>query len=154
MKTKICSKCKKRKLIKYYCKRNGRPCGVQSRCKKCFRPYNLGAYQKLKRLHPEKIKEKYRHWYYSPKGDLWRRKQTARKYKLTVEQYDAQLEKQKGLCAICKDVMKPPHVDHDHKTNHTREFLCRACNHMLGSAYDSIIRLKKAIKYLRKHEDK
>lgn len=61
------------------------------------------------------------------------------KYGLTPEDYDALVEKQNGLCAICGE---PPSttnrnharlkVDHDHKTGEVRGLLCNRCNLLLG----------------------
>ena len=58
------------------------------------------------------------------------------KYDMTVEQYDAMLSAQGGVCAICGD---PPivgfnkrlHVDHDHATGRVRGLLCMHCNHSI-----------------------
>lgn len=55
------------------------------------------------------------------------------RYGLTVEEYDALLEKQCGVCAICEAL--PPvgrlrrlSVDHDHVTGEVRGLLCQRCN--------------------------
>lgn len=55
-------------------------------------------------------------------------------YSLTVEEYDALLASQGGVCAMCG---KPPAknrlaVDHDHETGRIRGLLCRGCNGALG----------------------
>jgi len=55
------------------------------------------------------------------------------------------------LCELCG---KPPsgtrgmHLDHDHKTNLFRGWLCPGCNTGLGKFGDSIEGLKKALAYL------
>jgi hypothetical protein len=81
------------------------------------------------------------------------------KYHLTIEQYNVILEKQNGVCAICR---KPPTpqkrlcVDHDHKCcsgkiscgKCVRGFLCDNCNRMLGSSIDSPIVLRLGAEYL------
>jgi len=57
-------------------------------------------------------------------------------YKLTVEQYDAILEFQGGVCYGCR--MSEPvkgrrlSVDHDHTTGQVRGLLCSRCNPILG----------------------
>jgi len=53
-------------------------------------------------------------------------------YGLTVEQWDAMLIAQVGLCALCDEPMKNPHVDHSHVTGEVRSLLCLRCNTMLG----------------------
>jgi Recombination endonuclease VII len=53
-------------------------------------------------------------------------------YGLTVEQWDKMLLEQSGLCALCDEPMKSPHVDHSHTTGEIRALLCLQCNTMLG----------------------
>jgi hypothetical protein len=65
--------------------------------------------------------------------------------------YNALLDKQGGVCAICGG---PPagsglHVDHDHKTGRIRGLLCMHCNLMLGYARDNPDILKKGMAFLR-----
>lgn len=62
--------------------------------------------------------------------------------------YLEQINKQKGLCAICQRPMTKINIDHCHKTNKLRGLLCTACNVGLGNFQDSIPTLKKAIEYL------
>lgn len=40
-------------------------------------------------------------------------------------------------------------LDHDHKVNEARGFICGTCNTLLGMAKDNIERLERAIEYLR-----
>lgn len=64
------------------------------------------------------------------------------RFNLTVEQYDAMLEAQGGVCAICKNPPKNVrlHVDHDHACcpgkrvcgQCVRGLLCWNCNKFLG----------------------
>jgi hypothetical protein len=76
-----------------------------------------------------------------------------RKYGLTIEQYNVQLVKQNGVCAICKT--KTPGngnerfaVDHDHITGSPRGLLCISCNNGLGAFKDNVEYLQAAIHYL------
>lgn len=59
---------------------------------------------------------------------------------------------QDRACAICREPLGPGRegsaVDHDHATNLFRGLLCFICNIMLGSARDSVVRLRAAIAYL------
>lgn len=60
-----------------------------------------------------------------------------RTYRITLAQYEAILELQGGVCALCE---KPPKkrnlsVDHDHRTGEVRGLLCdpRCNNQLLGT---------------------
>lgn len=73
-------------------------------------------------------------------------------YKITIEEYEAMVILQNGVCAICS---KPEPrgnlaVDHCHKTNKIRKLLCHVCNKNLG-----IYETKKEIfdKYLTECEN-
>lgn len=80
-----------------------------------------------------------------------------KKYGITPAQYDAMLDAQDGVCAICG---RPPkggrtssaslHVDHDHKTGIVRGLLCNACNLGVGKFMDSPALLRIAAVYLEK----
>jgi hypothetical protein len=54
------------------------------------------------------------------------------RYGLTIEQWDTMIVAQLGLCALCDEPMKNPHVDHSHITGQVRSLLCLRCNTMLG----------------------
>jgi hypothetical protein len=60
-----------------------------------------------------------------------------RRYGVTIEEYDALLETQNGVCAICGGPLtrasgKLPHLDHSHNSKKIRGLLCAGCNHGLG----------------------
>jgi hypothetical protein len=97
------------------------------------------AYREKQRLQSRK-------WY--------RRNMLAAAYGMSVEQYDAMVERQGGLCAICG--RKPDRslcVDHCHQTGRVRGLLCIACNSMLGFARDDPVRLEMGSEYLRACRD-
>ena len=79
-----------------------------------------------------------------------------RMYGITDAEYDALLESQDGLCAICRQPettirngrVQPLSVDHDHETGAIRGLLCARCNHMLGAAKDKASTLWAAVQYL------
>lgn len=61
-------------------------------------------------------------------------------YDLTPAEYEAMLEAQLGVCAICEREETAVHmgktprlsVDHCHKTGKIRGLLCYSCNHLVG----------------------
>lgn len=81
-------------------------------------------------------------------------------YGLTLEQYEAKLSEQGGVCAICG---KPPlggststaslHVDHDHVTGEIRALLCHKCNPAIGQFSDDPALLERAAAYLRRYQE-
>lgn len=74
-----------------------------------------------------------------------------RQYGLSQEAYDAKLQNQKGLCAVCGKSMKVPHIDHNHSTGLNRDLLCKWCNTGLGMFFENIDSLRRAIEYLQRH---
>jgi hypothetical protein len=82
-------------------------------------------------------------------------KQAARwrawKYNLTPEAYEAMLAAQSGRCAICRETMIPPCVDHNHTTGAIRELLCHRCNRVGGTVSDDPVLLRLAADYLERH---
>jgi hypothetical protein len=70
-----------------------------------------------------------------------------RRYGIGVAEYDAMVEAQGGVCALCRE-RKPQHVDHDHLTKQIRGVLCSCCNQGLGNFRDSVASLRAAIDYL------
>lgn len=87
-----------------------------------------------------------------------------REYGITLDEYEALLSDQGGVCAICGD---PPYVpeadrprrqgrptrailavDHDHDTGRVRGLLCIPCNRGLGFLRDNPKILRSAFEYL------
>jgi hypothetical protein len=72
-------------------------------------------------------------------------------YGMSLEQYDALLEEQGGVCAICGErPEKHLCVDHCHETGTVRGLLCRRCNFGLGYYKDDLRRTMGASAYLRR----
>lgn len=73
------------------------------------------------------------------------------RYGLTQAGFDALLNTQGGLCAICKGP-EPKHInwniDHCHVTGRIRGILCRPCNLGLGHFQDNPVLLVAAVEYL------
>lgn len=77
------------------------------------------------------------------------------KYGLTVEAYEAMVERQAGLCAICNHPNRLNRrlvVDHCHTTGKVRALLCDPCNQGLGHFRDNQARIAAAGAYLRLHQ--
>ena len=81
-----------------------------------------------------------------------------RNYGISLEQYEAMLRNQNGLCAICDCVLEHrghglnnANVDHCHSTKIVRGILCGQCNRGIGLLKDSAELLRKAVAYLDGH---
>lgn len=112
-----------------------------------------------------KMNARHKAYYQTNKVELLRKEKESRdpkqkwaymlqyKFGITVEQYEAMLVQQNGICAICK---KPPSgrfkrlaVDHCHKTGIIRGLLHRSCNRAIGLLLDSSELMDSASAYLR-----
>jgi hypothetical protein len=79
---------------------------------------------------------------------------------LSAKEQEALFKAQKGKCAICLHPLLRPdqiqrrtasvrtHMDHDHKTDAARGFLCSRCNLGLGYFKDSPELLRRAANYI------
>lgn len=138
--TKICSKCRERKPIEAFDTRGdghkntsykGRP---KSRCRKCLNEY-------LKKYNKSTVGSRTQ-WSYALK----------RRFGMTIEQYEVALDKQGGVCAICKN---PPAktrlaVDHNHANMKFRGLLCKRCNQGIGLFEDSPKLFQASKEYLER----
>jgi Recombination endonuclease VII len=95
--------------------------------------------------------EYYRHW--NRENPEARRTHVLRtRYGITAEEYDAMLEAQNGVCAICQRECRTGMrlaVDHERETGKVRGLLCRACNGGIGAMQYSVENLERAATYLR-----
>jgi Recombination endonuclease VII len=76
-----------------------------------------------------------------------------RRYGITAEEADLILDRQVGVCAICR-VAPAAHVDHDHRTGAVRALLCFNCNGGLGQFRDDPILLRFAAAYVELHRER
>ena len=73
-----------------------------------------------------------------------------RVYGITLEEYETLLEKQNGVCGICKKAQSTLLcVDHDHNTGQVRGLLCTPCNRGLGLLGDTLENIINAQNYLK-----
>ena len=83
-------------------------------------------------------------------------------YNMSIEDYDALLLKQNGVCAICgreerhkspvDNARKALAVDHDHETGQVRGLLCASCNRGLGWFGEDAKVLRLAADYIELKE--
>lgn len=80
-----------------------------------------------------------------------------RRFGLDLADYNAMVDSQAGLCAICEEAEKARNkdrtlrriqIDHDHSTGVVRACLCSRCNGGLAGFDDSTARMGRAIRYL------
>lgn len=86
----------------------------------------------------------------------FRRHVLKKEYGLSLEDYNYMLEKQGGVCAICKQLCSTKRslaVDHNHVTGKIRSLLCRDCNVALGLMKENPELLRDAACYLEQHEE-
>lgn len=97
----------------------------------------------------------------TPERIRWmRQKDLRRNFGMSVDDYQRMLDRQGGLCAICKmpeshvrnGKVKELSVDHDHITGKVRELLCAECNHALGKVRESEKILLSMLEYIRRHK--
>lgn len=155
IKMKQCTKCKKYKENKLFSRRGKN--GFCSWCKECANEDRRRWYRENNQLQIERSKK-----YRKDHPDKTKNTKLNQKYKISIEQFNAMNETQKGVCAIClrhdtykhKKTNERPalSVDHDHFTGKVRGLLCGNCNRAIGLFKDSIKLMESAVSYLRKHK--
>jgi hypothetical protein len=149
---KRCGKCKKWLPVEEFYKLARAATGLASACKSC----TLTVHQNAK-YH---VRYKQR----DPVGVAAekRRRHIKTMYGVTPEWYDAMMESQGGVCAICEQretvmrfgKLKLLSVDHDHTTGKPRGLLCQGCNQGIGHLGEDIVRMEAAAQYLEAHAPK
>jgi len=133
VKTKRCSRCKRRLSINKFGKCKSSPDNLYYWCKLCVSEYSKQWYLAHHQQSLKQMKE-----YNQTKAGKASARKTHLKYNynLTLEQYDKLLKKQKGCCGICNkpqsNFKKRFAVDHNHQTGKIRGLLYRECNRQLG----------------------
>lgn len=147
---KQCCTCDRKLPITAFSKRSGRPSGVQSECKVC-RAERRKANPEAYRVYVKKSKGKNKDKVNSQSRRYMFLRNLEKLYGLTEEAYESLREAQANRCAICNELFtKTPHVDHCHATGEVRGLLCGGCNRGLGHFKDEVVRLRAAIKYLKR----
>lgn len=142
METKTCKDCSKEKPLSEYSKFSRSADGLDYRCKPC----KAVRQKKWSDSIPDK------HLYY-------RERNLRKAFGIGLDEYNAMLEKQGGVCSICEQEettvragrVMALSVDHCHETGKIRGLLCNSCNRALGKFKDSVQHLTAAIRYLEAH---
>ena len=85
-------------------------------------------------------------------GNKWYRREERLKqvYGLSLQDYEAMVTQQGGVCRICKTKpVRPLFVDHCHASGRVRGLLCHPCNAALGFMRDDPVIAAAATDYLR-----
>jgi hypothetical protein len=112
--------------------------------KEWHRQYNQTA--ERKKAHADRE----RHRYQSNPGPILSDRRL-RLYGVTRDEYNALLEKQCGVCAICGNSCKSGRalgIDHNHVTGQIRGLLCGICNRAIGYLQDDPKLVQSALEYL------
>lgn len=171
---KYCPACKETKPKTEFYKDKGRSDGIGAQCKSCDDAYHIqwrktesgkasikarGQRYRESEAGKEYMRNYSRRWKrnLSPEKRLARNRQhnLSHAYGMSITEYDALLNLQKGVCAICSEPPKNGKVlavDHDHLTDKVRGLLCTSCNTALGTFRDSVKILESAVAYLLHHK--
>ena len=139
--TKRCRICGQVKPLTDYHRSAHRADGREYRCKVCENQRR----QLRPRRDPRKFADR------SPKQQFMGGLSHHLRKLITYEEYQALLEQQGGVCALCGGVNPRVRlvVDHCHRTNRVRGLLCTGCNVALGRLGDSFEALEKVLAYLK-----
>ncbi len=108
---------------------------------------NKERYRKIREANRELLRERSRKYNAANRHKIYEYS-LKQLYNLTIDQYNAMVEAQGGVCKICGKPGKLV-VDHNHTTKIVRGLLCNNCNHVLGHAHDNPEILQRAIEYLK-----
>jgi hypothetical protein len=127
----VCGDCGIRKPLDEFPRNKNLKDGRHTYCKVC---HNARGRETIERLYGNS-----RHYHLK------------RRYGIGADEFDALVEQQGGVCAICGKEA-PEHVDHSHETGEVRGVLCFNCNGGLGQFKDSIELLTNAVTYLARFD--
>jgi hypothetical protein len=139
---RLCTKCGQFKPHEAFSKRKASPDGMNHYCKEC-----MARYYSDSRAHAKVRGRKY-----NRRPDVQARMRAhhlQKMYDMTMEEYEAMVIAQGGLCAVCGMATELV-VDHDHDTGKVRGLLCRPCNSAVTGGVDWA---RKVVAYLEKAND-
>jgi Recombination endonuclease VII len=148
---KKCNRCKHDLPLSSFHKKKSGKFGVSGKCVDCVAKWQKDYYSernKAKRLERQ-ASEKYQLYV--------REFRLKNKYGINLEQYEAMLQHQGGVCAICGGQPKGGtstkyfSVDHCHKTGKVRQLLCNRCNTALGLLNEDKNIVQAMANYIEKH---
>lgn len=142
---KTCTKCEETKSLTEFRK--------YGYCKSCEKKWHAANFQKNKTRMMAKNKQ-YR--LANPeKSAIYDLRARLKKFGMTVEDYNALLLRQNGVCAICKssdpgraDALRL-FVDHSYETGKVRGLLCHGCNAGIGLLKEDPAIFIAAMNYLK-----
>lgn len=170
-KTKVCSRCRKRKNTEKDFRKRKRDGYGYTECRKCEKERSSAwqkteagrrsrkkSYRRLRLLYWDRELERGKK--YRKENPLkFRNYELKKNYGITLEEWKILFNLQGKVCKICKS--SKPNIKNQWFTDHKpivktrsgekiiiRGILCGYCNSILGYAKDSIFILKSAIKYL------
>lgn len=162
---KKCTVCKEDKPHSEFGPNKKGALGLMSWCRACARKkaaaFKAGLGGAEQRRRNAMYQDTWRREHPEENRAYMRKYRLAVKFGITVAQYDALLEAQGGLCAVCRKeetvigrggLVKPLAVDHNHVTGQVRGLLCQRCNFAIGLLADSPEHLHSAIAYLSRAE--
>lgn len=158
--SKRCNKCGQVKPLDGFYRAAGAKDGHRGECIPCAKVIRRAWYEANREKSIANVKQwqqenadrlnAYRREYNARPDRKWAMRDAyyRRTYGISAEEFDALLEKQGGVCAICVGP-DPKHLDHDHETGAIRGILCVNCNQGLGKFFDDPELLERAAAYLR-----
>jgi Recombination endonuclease VII len=160
---KRCRICNESKPLSDFYRAAGTRDGYRGECKAC----NLAQQHERYLADPARAKARVKQWQQENADRVntyWRKRRQEpevkrrereaylkRKFGISLDEYDAMLAEQGGVCAVCFREPTPGislHVDHDHETGRIRGLLCFRCNNALGDLEDDPALLRSAARYL------
>ena len=162
---KLCTKCHRSKKHSAFAKNARAVDGLFVWCRRCtslhgkkyrrdpkVRAQRAAAYKTWAKKNPERRRRWKRAWNKANPRKL-RQYMLKHAYGITQAEYRELLQKQKGLCGICRTA-KPGGrwkrfvVDHSHRTGKVRGLLCNTCNTAIGLLGDCASVLSRASRWV------